>query len=225
MMKMCSRCKLTFPATTVHFYGNKSRSDGLQSYCRDCQRSYNADRKDAQRIASQRWYQAHREQRLAAARAWQAAHVEEERARHQRARARAPEQHRAKSRRYAASHQESERARCVTYRANHRAEVRARVRAYDRAHPERQRESHARRAAQRLGLPFEKVSYRAILARDGYICHICGGLVLPVDLSYDHIVPFAKGGPHLASNVAVCHLDCNRRKSAKLVASAIPPAV
>jgi 5-methylcytosine-specific restriction endonuclease McrA len=32
----------------------------------------------------------------------------------------------------------------------------------------------------------------------------------------DHVVPLARGGDHLYSNVAVSHPLCNRRKGAKV---------
>lgn len=59
--------------------------------------------------------------------------------------------------------------------------------------------------------------------RDGWTCGICGG---PLDrtlrypdgmmISFDHIVPIAKGGAHLApSNLRLAHLDCNVKRGAR----------
>jgi 5-methylcytosine-specific restriction endonuclease McrA len=59
----------------------------------------------------------------------------------------------------------------------------------------------------------------AILARDGYVCHLCG-LPIPVeaDPSYalagviDHDVPRALGGSDDPSNLFAAHRVCNSRK-------------
>jgi len=64
---------------------------------------------------------------------------------------------------------------------------------------------------------YEKVDYREILERDGYICHICGGTVDPEQLHYDHVIPIARGGSHTKENIKVSHAVCNMRKSSKLL--------
>ena len=47
----------------------------------------------------------------------------------------------------------------------------------------------------------------AILARDGYVCQLCG---LPGADSVDHIIPMAQGGDRLdPSNLRAAHRSCN----------------
>lgn len=58
------------------------------------------------------------------------------------------------------------------------------------------------------------VSYREILKRDGYNCHICGGRVAKKDLSFDHLIPISRGGSHTQKNIAVAHLVCNLKRGA-----------
>ncbi len=60
------------------------------------------------------------------------------------------------------------------------------------------------------------VDYRLILQRDSGVCGICGGPVAPDDLEFDHIMPLARGGIHMESNIQVAHGICNRRKYAKV---------
>lgn len=44
------------------------------------------------------------------------------------------------------------------------------------------------------------------------MCHYCGRLVPPVELTMDHIVPIARGGRSTKGNVAACCKECNNRK-------------
>lgn len=65
---------------------------------------------------------------------------------------------------------------------------------------------------------------RAVLARDGYQCRHCGRTVRHGDgrrdkaadvLSFDHVVPIARGGEQSVENVVVACLGCNGSKGAK----------
>lgn len=58
----------------------------------------------------------------------------------------------------------------------------------------------------------------AVIARNGYLCGICGEFVRPEDLSIDHIVPVAIGGTDLLDNLQVAHRVCNSRKGCRRVA-------
>lgn len=69
----------------------------------------------------------------------------------------------------------------------------------------------------------ERVSLVKVLKRDGWICQICGeptpqelrGTRDPRAPEVDHIVPVAKGGRHVYSNLqCACH-QCNHKKHAK----------
>lgn len=59
----------------------------------------------------------------------------------------------------------------------------------------------------------ERIDYREIVKRDGMRCHICRKAVAAEELGFDHVIPLARGGMHVASNIAVCHRRCNSRKS------------
>lgn len=84
-----------------------------------------------------------------------------------------------------------------------------------KAHPDRKASDQAKRKAIKSKVETKYVDYKTILIRDGYKCHICGKSVLPNQLSFDHVIPLSKGGPHIESNIKVAHLSCNCRKGAK----------
>lgn len=57
-----------------------------------------------------------------------------------------------------------------------------------------------------------------VIARDGYVCGICGGGVAPDQMSIDHIVPISRGGTDDLDNLQAAHRSCNSRKGAKRAA-------
>lgn len=75
--------------------------------------------------------------------------------------------------------------------------------------------------AYELGITLDK-----LIKRDGNRCHICGGECDRSDIAYghvgptyptiDHVIPLAKGGPHLWWNVKLAHFQCNSEKGARL---------
>lgn len=70
------------------------------------------------------------------------------------------------------------------------------------------------------------IDLNSLLRRDGYVCHICGGLCDKNDFimkngvkvtgnnypSIDHVIPLAKGGLHSWNNIKVAHRICNSLK-------------
>lgn len=57
-----------------------------------------------------------------------------------------------------------------------------------------------------------KVRYEVYMRDDGK-CIICGS---NINIEFDHIIPFSKGGSHNADNIQVLCQDCNRKKSDKI---------
>ena len=66
--------------------------------------------------------------------------------------------------------------------------------------------------ARKRGAFVEIVDFDAILIRDAGRCGICFAPVPPLELHFDHIIPLARGGAHLASNIQVAHRRCNVKK-------------
>lgn len=51
--------------------------------------------------------------------------------------------------------------------------------------------------------------------RDRNLCAYCGEVVLPGDMTRDHVQPRARGGKDVWANVVVAHRSCNMRKGCR----------
>jgi len=56
--------------------------------------------------------------------------------------------------------------------------------------------------------------WRRKLARG--LCHYCGRMFPPGDLTVDHLVPLARGGKSTRSNCVPCCKECNTKKRSLL---------
>jgi 5-methylcytosine-specific restriction endonuclease McrA len=92
------------------------------------------------------------------------------------------------------------------------------VKAIDTSDKRKRQEAQQRRLAAGLPLgraPLPPYLRAAVIARDGYVCQLCGGRVAPIDVHIDHIYPWSRGGPTVLSNLQVTHSRCNIRKGAR----------
>lgn len=113
-----------------------------------------------------------------------------------------PEKHKA----YVEAYNEQNRERRAVWHRRYRA-----------ANIERLRQHWYKSRAKRRGATKgQHVDCNLIWRRDGGICHICGGLVAPDDVHFDHVIPLSKGGSHTYDNIKVAHSTCNMKKGAKL---------
>ena len=70
--------------------------------------------------------------------------------------------------------------------------------------------------------PRTEARYRAVIARDGTACHLCGEETAPMERSLDHIQPKARGGSDRLANLALAHKSCNSVRMTTLVEIARP---
>lgn len=217
-LKRCTKCGEIKPRDQF----NKCRGavDGMQRYCRACQKATFAahyaekfpyhqqrrkdyDQSHAEQVAAyaKEYYAANREQHIAAVSIW----VKNN-----------PDKVRANKKRQYIKHRSVKIANAAAYAQQHPDRVLHYKNKWDRANRVKRREIKHRRRAREYTTRVGKVDYAAIWERDHGICHICQAPVNPADLHYDHIVPLAKGGAHIAENIAVSHARCNLRKGAKI---------
>lgn len=67
-------------------------------------------------------------------------------------------------------------------------------------------------------VPEVKLTRHYLYARDNWRCQYCGNKFSSSDLTFDHVIPRAHGGPTSWNNLVTCCVPCNQRKGDKLVA-------
>lgn len=165
------------------------------------------------------YYAANKAQRRAQNAAWAAAHQEDMKA-YQRRHAQTPEA-RAKTKAWKEANpdrmRESRRRHYDAMTPEERRQIRAAWRA---ANPDRSRAitaaSKAARRARENQILREHIDRQLVWERDGGICQICTQPADPTRWHLDHVIPLARGGDHLYSNVQVSHPFCNLSKGAKV---------
>lgn len=86
--------------------------------------------------------------------------------------------------------------------------------------PESRRQAKDRRRTREREAESEPISRQAVYERDNWLCGLCGGEMSrvysphdPLSPTLDHIIPLARGGAHLYTNVQAAHSQCNSLKS------------
>ena len=160
-------------------------------------REQTPERRESHRLASLAWANRNKDKGAANTRRWIAANPEKAR--------------------------EQRRRSMVKWRAVNPEAAKAKLTEWIAANPQRwtelTRAYGGRRRARKAATQTEPVDLAQILERDGMVCHICSGVIEAMtDLHFDHVIPLAKGGPHIAENIRPSHAQCNMHKGARLIA-------
>lgn len=181
----CLACGQTKPPAEFALATKTKR--GRQKWCRECTKAYRA--KNAEHIKARRdaYYEANREDRIAAATRWYVNNTELKKERdRERRRLEDPELARERNRRWVA------------------------------ANRERKNAANRRREALKRAAFVEDVFPLVVLELDDGVCGICGEDVDPFDFHVDHVVPLVYGGEHSYANTQAAHPRCNLSKQADL---------
>ena len=190
--KKCSRCLETKPLT--EFSVNKSSPDGRHSLCKPCKTesrsSPSAERIEAERNRSKRYYQENK-----------ARITELRKARY----AKDKEATLAKNREWRDKHLEQHRAQCRQWAKDNPVAMRAII---------------ARRRAKILevGGSYSKYDVARLMETQGKECACCSVDLDSAGYHVDHIHPISRGGSNSPDNLQLLCPTCNRRKSNKLPA-------
>ncbi|HLV98694.1 MAG TPA: HNH endonuclease [Ktedonobacterales bacterium] len=193
--KRCSKCH------AVHCVGNftkaRSRKDGLDPWCRACQRisrqAYRAANYEKSRACQERSYRKNLPHYRAYQHAYLAAHREEINQKRRQMRYQATPAAKATRQRYVEAHREAiaavKREAVRLYRARKRA----------------------------AGEQFTRAEWQALCAWYEYTCLCCGKKAPDIKLTTDHVVPVSKGGSNAIANIQPLCIDCNNHKGTKII--------
>lgn len=211
-VKTCSRCDSYGP-----FNKDRSRKDGLSSYCRECtkksQADFRANNPEKMRMYDRKSYVAHREERIAKKRAWQKDNRDKVIVWKRAWEARNPGKMRAIRQKKMSKDQE--RAREI-YRTDHskRIEVLERNREWRKRNPEctrmiGQRKRSRARCARGFASSYQ---LRQRIALFGGMCAYCATRKYE---HLDHVIAISNGGTNWPSNIRPACSTCNLRKGTK----------
>lgn len=217
--KRCSSCGQTKGNTDLN--KRKRSKDGLQAWCRECERAAHAKRYAQNPAAT-----------LERGRRWRAANPERAREASRRQYAASPDARREAKRRWRLHNPDAVRDGFASWRARNADYDRERTRLRHLANPEAARQqARQRRDQMRSNGEFEVFTRQEIGERDGWVCGLCA---LPIDQSLpwphpqsqslDHLIPLARGGRHTRSNSQITHLICNLRRGIKPMVSLVEEA-
>jgi 5-methylcytosine-specific restriction endonuclease McrA len=68
---------------------------------------------------------------------------------------------------------------------------------------------HVRMKRPFANIPFSRTN---VYARDQHHCQYCGHRFSPAHLTFDHVIPVARGGHKGWDNIVTCCIPCNRKK-------------
>jgi len=111
----------------------------------------------------------------------------------------------------------------ANYRAKHGVSYRTLFKTKPEQYGDRHRRRDAARRARKTGATVESFTHAEIFERDAWMCGICSEPVdqalaypHPRSSSLDHIVPLSLDGEHSRANTRLAHLDCNKRRGARV---------
>jgi len=202
-MKTCTCCKMDKNKT--EFGSNKTRTDGLQSWCKQCRSEYYRQNRTKILARISNNYIEHREERLSYA----AQYVKDNK-----------EMLSKKRRKYYLDHVEEYAEKHSKRYAIKRDEYIDRVKRWRRDNPDKLRSnarawSHRRRARLVNASGSYSVSkFEELCDRANNCCLCCGK---KTTLTIDHVIPLSRGGSNDIGNIQPLCLSCNCKKSDKTV--------
>lgn len=115
---------------------------------------------------------------------------------------------------------EKEKDRLATWRANNPDKVKASRQRADKKYNKtpKSKAKRERRKNKIKTTTTEIISLKKVLETYGMFCHICEKSIDHIlQLTYDHVIPLAKGGAHTYDNLKPAHKICNSWKCDRLI--------
>lgn len=219
--KTCGKCGSNLPATIEFWYKNKTKRDGLSTWCKECDKiktaEYRKDNHDKALEATRNWRKNNPDHVKEYTQTYREDNVESIREQERNYWKQNPEKKRAKDTRYRKLHPEKVLMNAKRWRQEHPEEARKIQKTWDDKHPENIRAKARRRRVKKLeadgGHTIQDI-YELYLMQNEK-CYHCG-----CDISQyyeeDHWIPLDRGGSDWISNIRLLCMRCNRSKSNKL---------
>lgn len=134
----------------------------------------------------------------------------------------------ARNRKYHADNRERLQARSRKWRAENPGYQAKKTKEWYAENPERAKEiwrdKRGRRREQEQLTFTMPIQYDRLLAKYGMVCHLCKKTIEKDQMSWDHVIPLARGGTHTEENLKPAHRRCNSLKGAgKGLPRNVPP--
>jgi len=224
--KVCKTCGEAKPVTA---FGNKGGPVTGKHYpdtdCRECRTALQAASRqaDPERFRSYaQTDQRNRDKYVERKREERAAEPERVRAILRKSQTKHRDKRRTEAKAYDATHRPEKKQYNHAYRETNREELNAYDRTRLQSDPDRQesmKNHRAKRRAQKQTTQVaDKIRWKFIIERDKSTCYICHRTLTEKEITFDHVIPLAKGGPHIEENIRVACGGCNSRKGTKLPA-------
>lgn len=221
--KICTRCKLEFPNTSVYFSPILKRKDGSTRLGAECRNCLNIRKRHEYQNNIEHYRKKAREQQQ----------TDKGRATRKKYLAQHPDPYKS----YRENHRELYREAVKRWRKNNPDKAKASYKKYADSHPEyvarKRKRSYqnsyaknpsyyssktAKRRAKLKGIEgsFTQTEILELYEEQGGVCFYCFE-PLGNDYHRDHIIPISRGGSNYISNIALACAPCNLSKSDKLL--------
>lgn len=185
-MKQCSKCQQV--KSRSEFYGKKSATDGLNSWCKTC----------FKKQVSKRYFE-NPEPAKQVSRQWRIDN---------------PEKTKQNNKSWRINNAEYKAAKDLDWRKNNREKYLENSRTWASNNRLRRRENELRRRARKYNNGVYKVTIKELRKLRDQNCLYCGQ---QAKITIDHILPIARGGAHSIGNLAPACQPCNSSKGAKTI--------
>lgn len=223
MLKQCTKCQQWKP--TSEFHKNKSRKDGLNSWCKSCaidnaHKWYQENTDRALEIA-RKWALAHLDKVKEAQRKWLKNNPDKKREHSLKAthkwRAKHPEQSLEIGRRWKANNPDRVRDYTRRYLVENPDKVRESQSRYDKNHRDRRNANLHNYRARKKGNGGKITSQEWQWLKEFYnnTCLCCCRQEPEIKLTLDHVKPLKLGGKNIIQNAQPLCRSCNASKGAK----------
>jgi hypothetical protein len=233
-MRRCSRCGISYPATTEYFHRNSHGKYGLQQMCKRCRLEWQREHKESINARGRRWRAENREEYNKSARERRQSRSEiVNKLRRKRYQIKVDHK-REMNRRYYAEHREKLRElareknstpeakkersqKNKEWRAKNISIIKEKQRQWAINNPEKIRENWHRRRARKKNAEgrYTPEDIKKLYEAQKGKCYWCGAKV-GVSYHIDHVIPLARGGDNYPSNIVISCPHCNESRKDKL---------